>query len=82
MENTKWNQKRVYVLVGPPGSGKSTWIRERMDPTVDTHISRDNIRFSLLRPGDAYFEVEEKVRRFFFKQIKILLILYNLLYLR
>lgn len=70
MENTKWNQKRVYVLVGPPGSGKSTWIRMRMDPTIDTHISRDNIRFSLLRPGDAYFEVEDKVRRFFLQQIK------------
>ena len=70
MENTELKRKKVFVLAGLPGSGKSTWIRKAMNPDDDVHISRDEIRFSLLKDGDAYFEVEDKVRKFFFQQVE------------
>ena len=41
-----------------------------MNPEIDTHISRDQIRFALLNDEDEYFEVEDKVRKFFFQQIE------------
>lgn len=70
MENTEKKLKKVFVLSGIPGSGKSTWIRNMMNPEIDTHISRDNIRFALLNDDQEYFEVEDKVRKFFFEQIE------------
>ena len=41
-----------------------------MNPDIDTHISRDQIRFALLNDTDEYFEVEDKVRKFYFQQIE------------
>lgn len=70
MENTEKKQKKVFVLSGIPGSGKSTWVRNMMNPEVDTHISRDNIRFALLNNDQQYFEVEDKVKKYFFQQIE------------
>ena len=70
MENIEKKQKKVFVVAGIPGSGKSTWIRSMMNPEIDTHISRDQIRFALLNDEDEYFEAEHKVRECFFKQIR------------
>lgn len=70
MENTNKKQKKVFLLAGVPGSGKSTWIRSMMNPEIDIHISRDQIRFALLNDKDQYFEVEDKVKATFFKQIR------------
>lgn len=53
-------QKRVFLLAGPPASGKSTWVRTNM--TVGSEwISRDNVRFAILQPGDGYFDHEDEV---------------------
>ena len=41
-----------------------------MDPEIDTHISRDQIRFALLNNDQEYFEVEDKVRKFYFQEIE------------
>ena len=41
-----------------------------MNPEIDTHISRDQIRFSFLNDDQEYFEVEDKVKKFFFQQIE------------
>lgn len=70
MEITEKKQKKVFLLSGISGSGKSTWICNMMNPEIDTHISRDQIRFALLNDEDEYFEAEHKVREFFFKQIR------------
>jgi predicted kinase len=41
-----------------------------MNPEIDTHISRDQIRFALLNDEDEYFKVEDKVRKYFYQQIE------------
>ena len=70
MEIFDRKQKTAFVVVGIPGSGKSTWVHNNMNPDIDTHISRDQIRFALLNGNDQYFEVEDKVRKFYFEQIE------------
>lgn len=70
MENTKKRQKKVFVVAGVPGSGKSTWINENYIWDYDALISRDAIRFSLIKDGDDYFSKEQEVRSEFFKEIE------------
>ena len=53
-------QKKVYVLSGPPASGKSTWVRENVTKGAEW-ISRDNVRFSFLKDGEDYFAHEDEV---------------------
>ena len=60
----------MLLCVGIPGSGKSTWVRSTMNPETDIYISRDNIRFSMLKNDQEYFEVENEVRDCFFRQIR------------
>jgi len=53
-------QKKVFLLSGPPASGKSSWVRERMTSN-DEWISRDNVRFSIVREDEEYFSHEDEV---------------------
>ena len=53
-------QKKVYLLAGIPGSGKSTWIRSKLTPGAEW-ISRDNVRFAILTDEDDYFAHEDDV---------------------
>lgn len=52
--------KKVYVMSGPPGCGKSTWIQNHLTEK-DVWISRDVIRFSMLKDGEDYFSHEDQV---------------------
>ena len=52
----------LILMMGIPGSGKSTWVKNHMK-SDDIYISRDEIRFSLLQPGDEYFSKEKEVWR-------------------
>ena len=70
MENTNLKQKRVFVLCGPAGVGKSTWAIKQMEPKTDVMISRDNIRFMWLKEGEDYFAHENEVRNIFFGAIR------------
>lgn len=70
MENTKKKQQKVFVSCGIPGSGKSTWIINQMQPMNDILISRDNIRFMWLKEGEDYFAHENEVRNIFFGAIR------------
>ena len=70
MEITNRKQKIAFIVVGIPGCGKSTWIRKHMNPEIDVHISRDEIRFALLNEEDDYFKQEDKVRQFYFQKIE------------
>lgn len=62
--------KTLYLMCGIPGSGKSTWLKEHCDPRRDVIISRDAIRFSLLKDGDDYFAKEKLVWKIFIQEIK------------
>ena len=50
----------LYIMVGVPGCGKSTWIENNRD-SYSTVISRDEIRFNMLKSDDDYFKYETKV---------------------
>ena len=61
----------IYLLCGIPGSGKSTWAEEQTMGWKDVSrvISRDEIRFSLLKEGEDYFKRENAVFAQFIKEI-------------
>ena len=67
----KLKNKRLWVMVGVPGSGKSTFIANHKDFFNEQKaiISRDEIRFSFMKEGDSYFTNETKVFNEFIKQI-------------
>lgn len=59
-----------YILSGVPGCGKSTWARKfaAKMPDYIKHVSRDEIRFSLLKDGEDYFAHEGEVLLNFYRQ--------------
>ena len=47
-------------MSGPPGCGKSTWVRTNL--TVGSEwISRDNVRFAIIKDDEDYFAHEDEV---------------------
>lgn len=63
------SKKTLYLMCGPAGAGKSTWVRKNAKPGVSAHISRDKVRFSMLKEGEHYFSREDDVYAEFCKQI-------------
>lgn len=56
------SRKNLWLCVGIPGSGKSTWIQEAIMELKDaTYVSRDEIRFSLVQENEDYFSKETEV---------------------
>ena len=65
-------KKKLYILVGCPGLGKSTWIKNHLH-TFDGYtsvISRDNIRFLLTPENEGYFSREKDVFKKYIEDIK------------
>lgn len=52
-----------YVLMGAPGSGKSTFAKTYLKDI--NYVSRDEIRFSLLQEDEDYFAREKETYREF-----------------
>ena len=63
----------LYLMCGIPGSGKSTFLKNRVKKDNTAIISRDEIRFSIVKPDEEYFSHEEEVLEIFWKQINELL---------
>lgn len=66
----KMKQKNLFLMCGTPGSGKTTFIKNRLNAEHDIHISRDEIRFSLLKDGEDYFAHEDEVVQTFINTVK------------
>lgn len=61
--------KTLYIMCGPAGGGKSTWVRNHAAPGTSAHISRDRIRFTMVKEDEYYFSREEEVYDEFIVQI-------------
>ena len=59
----------LYVMIGAPGSGKTTLAKANAEHTGAVHISRDEVRFSLITDKDNYFAKENQVYKTFTKLI-------------
>ena len=64
----------IMMLVGVPGSGKSTYAQElikelKAENHTVAYISRDKIRFNMLESNDLYFDKEKAVFTEFIRQI-------------
>ena len=53
--------KKVWLMCGIPGSGKSTWIKKRLMENGGIWISRDEVRFSMVKEDEDYFSKECEV---------------------
>ena len=66
--------KKMFVMCGAPGSGKSTWLEEKVIKNIYTKpatvVSRDKIRFALVKEDEQYFSKENEVWEKFITQIK------------
>ena len=65
-------QKNLWLLVGIPGSGKSTWVQSQLNWGKDEYgiwISRDAVRFSIIGEKDDYFSKEKEVFNTFIQKI-------------
>ena len=54
----------LYMLCGPSASGKSTWAHNFISKNLQKdirYVSRDEIRFSLLKENEKYFAHEKQV---------------------
>lgn len=65
-------KNKLYVMCGCPGSGKSTYCKERRPYFGENvrYISRDDIRFSLVNEGEEYFSHENEVFKEYIENIK------------
>lgn len=61
---------KLYILCGPSGCGKSTWAQNFLNTNTDAKwVSRDKIRFHLLKNEEDYFSHEKEVFKIFIKSI-------------
>lgn len=60
---------KLFVLIGTPGSGKSTYAKNYLINENTVYVSRDEVRFSLLKEGEDYFSREKEVYREFIWRI-------------
>lgn len=65
--------KTINIMIGLPGSGKSTFCQENVTAEDEYWISRDEIRFSVLKEGESYYSQETKVFNAFVNTINEIL---------
>ena len=54
-------KKILYIMCGPAGGGKSTWVREHAINDGCAVVSRDAVRFSMVKENEPYFSQETNV---------------------
>ena len=64
-------KKTLLLMVGPSGAGKSYWAAQFMKKHPESvWVSRDAIRFAMLKDGEDYFAHEDTVFDTFCKNIQ------------
>lgn len=64
----------LYIMVGIPGSGKSSYVKQKCNNDDNSlRVSRDEIRYNILKENDAYFSKEKEVFNQFIQEINRLL---------
>lgn len=63
--------KKVLLLCGVPGSGKSYWAKNDFMyyPNRTAYVSRDEVRYSMITDNDEYFSKENAVFAEFVRRI-------------
>lgn len=51
-------QHNLFLMCGVPGSGKSTWLKNQGEAYT---ISRDAVRFMMVKENEEYFSKEKEV---------------------
>lgn len=67
----------LYILCGIPGSGKTTWAHNFICTYSQQNIryvSRDEIRFSIIKEQEDYFSHEEEVFKKFVNTLRSILV--------
>lgn len=65
----------LYILCGISGCGKSTWAKNRMAENASStgpkwaYVSRDEVRYSMIKEEDDYFSKEKQVFNEFVNRI-------------
>ena len=64
--------KNFIMLCGPSGSGKTSWALEKVNSYKGKikYVSRDEIRFNLLKENESYFNREKDVVNKFVKELQ------------
>lgn len=60
--------RKLFLMCGPAGAGKSTFV-SKMFEANDIHVSRDAIRFSMLKDGDDYNKYAKEEFKEFIRQL-------------
>lgn len=62
----------LYIMTGVPGSGKTTFATRWFSHNKNIkYVSRDGIRFNLLKDGESYFSREKEVWELFVSFIQL-----------
>ena len=62
--------KTLYLMSGIPASGKSTYARKLAASNGAVYVSRDEIRFAILKDNEDYFSHEDEVFDLFIMNIQ------------
>lgn len=73
-------QCNLWLTVGTPGCGKSTFLKNQIKRNAGVRISRDDIRFNLVNENEDYFSHETEVFNIFIQKIKDALKTYTNVY--
>lgn len=70
LKNLINRKKKLYIMCGPPASGKTSFVKNRIRIKPGIHISRDEIRYSLLKDNENYFSHEKTVFQIYVSKIQ------------
>ena len=59
----------LYIMCGPTGFGKTTYCSDKMELAHCVYVSRDVVRYEIIKEEEDYFSHEKEVFREFIRRI-------------